>query len=183
MLSKCFAKNTYLIILQENLISTTTDNNNIKMYCDGGKMKNIYVPVKGKVIDITKVSDSMFADKILGDGMAVIPTGNDVCSPIDGVIESIYPTNHAFVVRDDENHKLLVHIGIDTVTLDGEPFQRILEVGERVKQGMCVIKSDYKLIEAKGIDSTVIVICPEEVILQKAEEVESDVQHVLFVIE
>ena len=78
---------------------------------------------------------------------------------------------------------MLVHIGIDTVTLDGEPFQRILEVGERVKQGMCVIKSDYKLIEAKGIDSTVIVICPEEVILQKAEEVESDVQHVLFVIE
>ena len=98
------------------------------------------------------------------------PLGNDLCWLIDGVIEAIYPTNHSFVVRDDENHKLLVNIGINTTTLNGEPFQMALEVGERVKQGMCIIKSAYKFIESKWGDSTLIFVCPEGVILKKLKK-------------
>lgn len=146
-------------------------------------MKRIFVPVNGRAIDITKVSDTMFAEKIIGDGMAIIPNDTEICSPMDGVIESIYPTNHAFIVKAEDGYQILVHIGVDTVTLNGEPFERIAQIGDRVHQGECVIKSDYSLIESKGIDPVVIVVAPEYLIIQKSEEKETGTQQILFTIE
>ena len=80
-------------------------------------------------------------------------------------------------------NQILVHIGVDTVTLNGEPFERIAQIGDRVHQGECVIKSDYSLIESKGIDPVVIVVAPEYLIIQKSEEKETDTQQILFTIE
>lgn len=143
--------------------------------------KNIYVPVKGKIIDITRLTDEVFSEKMIGDGMAVIPEDEYICAPVDGIIESIYPTNHAFIVKDIEGGHILVHIGLDTVELNGEPFERILEVNREVKAGEAVIRSDYNLIRKKYLDPVVIVVAVEGTIEYKSEEISADtLDKVLF---
>ena len=148
-------------------------------------MRNlIYAPVKGQVIDITQVNDPVFSEKMIGDGMAVIPNDPYVCSPISGIIESIFPTNHAFIVHDENNHQVLVHIGLDTVDLTESVFDRILEPQTKVHAGDPVIKANFELIEKKGFDPIVIVVLTEGKILAKTQlESIDSVSQVLFTIQ
>ena len=89
-----------------------------------GKNKGnlLHSPCNGKVVPITEVPDSTFADKILGDGFAVIPSEGKVYAPADGEVSMVFDTLHAVTMTSTQGTEILIHIGLDTVTLKGEPF-------------------------------------------------------------
>ncbi|ECG7205451.1 PTS glucose transporter subunit IIA [Salmonella enterica subsp. enterica serovar Altona] len=110
----------------------------------------IVAPLSGEIVNIEDVPDVVFAEKIVGDGIAIKPTGNKMVAPVDGTISKIFETNHAFSIESDSGIELFVHFGIDTVELKGEGFKRIAEEGQRVKVGDPVIEFDLPLLEEKA---------------------------------
>ena len=127
------------------------------------KALEIKAPSSGKVVDIESVNDEVFSTKLAGDGVAIIPTDGAFCSPIDGVIVKIFDTNHAYIIKASSGLEVLVHIGIDTVMLNGEGFSRILEPHSDVKAGDLVIKVDLDYLKDNGKDIiSPIVISDEE---------------------
>ncbi|MBW8192183.1 PTS glucose transporter subunit IIA [Neiella marina] len=110
----------------------------------------IYAPVSGEIVNIEDVPDVVFAEKIVGDGIAIHPTGNQMVAPCDGTIRKIFETNHAFSIESTSGIELFVHFGVDTVELKGEGFKRIAEEGQKVKTGDTVIEFDLPLLEAKA---------------------------------
>lgn len=128
--------------------------------------KNIKViaPISGKVIDLEKVPDPVFAQKVVGDGVAIDELEGDIaCAPIDGTIALIFRTNHAFAVRTTDGVEILVHIGIDTVELGGEGFERLVEEGAVVKAGQPIIRFNRDVITNSGrsLSSPVIITTPD----------------------
>ena len=118
----------------------------------------ICAPVDGVCIPMEEVKDEVFSSKMLGDGFAVIPDGTTVCAPIDGELTMLAETCHAFGMRTKSGKELLVHIGLDTVALNGEGFQVLSEQGKKVKAGEPIVKFDQKLMADKNIDTTTMVI-------------------------
>lgn len=110
----------------------------------------IYAPISGEIVNIEDVPDVVFSEKIVGDGIAIRPTGNKMVAPVDGVIGKIFETNHAFSMESKDGVELFVHFGIDTVELKGEGFTRIAQEGQQVKCGETIIEFDLPLLEAKA---------------------------------
>ncbi|MGY4677583.1 PTS glucose transporter subunit IIA [Pasteurella sp. P03HT] len=110
----------------------------------------IFAPLSGEIVNIEDVPDVVFSEKIVGDGVAVRPTGNKMVAPVDGVIGKIFETNHAFSMESKDGVELFVHFGIDTVELKGEGFRRIAQEGQTVKRGDTVIEFDLEVLEAKA---------------------------------
>ncbi|WP_032092863.1 MULTISPECIES: PTS glucose transporter subunit IIA [Pasteurellaceae] len=110
----------------------------------------IYAPLSGEIVNIEDVPDVVFSEKIVGDGVAIRPTGNKIVAPVDGVIGKIFETNHAFSMESKEGVELFVHFGIDTVELKGEGFTRVAQEGQSVKRGDTVIEFDLALLETKA---------------------------------
>lgn len=107
----------------------------------------IFAPVDGSIVPLEEVPDPVFAEKTVGDGVALIPAGDTLRAPADGRIGSIPPANHAFTMLTDDGLEVFVHLGIDTVTLKGEGFSRSVEPGARVKKGDIVIRFDLDAIK------------------------------------
>jgi PTS system glucose-specific IIA component len=114
------------------------------------KSLELIAPVSGKVIDLSEVPDQVFAQKMAGDGVAIDTTGDIIVSPVDGVVSFIFKTNHAFGMMLDNGVELLVHVGIDTVELNGTGFERLIEEGTKVKAGTPILKIDREFIKEKG---------------------------------
>lgn len=110
----------------------------------------IVAPLSGTIVNIEDVPDVVFAEKIVGDGIAIKPTGNKMVAPVDGTIGKIFETNHAFSIESESGIELFVHFGIDTVELKGEGFTRIAEEGQKVKKGDVIIELDLPLLEDKA---------------------------------
>lgn len=112
----------------------------------------IVAPLSGEIVNIEDVPDVVFAEKIVGDGIAIRPTGdnNKMVAPVDGTIGKIFETNHAFSIESDCGIEMFVHFGIDTVELKGEGFKRIAEEGQRVKKGAVIIEFDLALLQEKA---------------------------------
>jgi len=110
----------------------------------------IVAPLSGEIVNIEDVPDVVFAEKIVGDGIAIKPTGNKMVAPVDGTIGKIFETNHAFSMESKEGVELFVHFGIDTVELKGEGFTRIAHEGQSVKRGDTVIEFDLATLESKA---------------------------------
>lgn len=111
----------------------------------------LVAPVNGKVIDLSEVPDPVFAQKMAGDGVGILANGDTVVAPADGEISLIFKTKHAFAMTLENGIELLVHIGIETVSLNGEGFEQLIEQGTKVKAGTPVIKIDRAFIESKGL--------------------------------
>ena len=112
----------------------------------------IYSPINGKVIELKEVPDEAFAQKMVGDGCAIEPDKGSICSPIEGQLMNIFPTNHAIIFETIDGLEMIVHFGIDTVKLDGKGFQKLREPGP-IKIGDEIVK--YDLDEIKdGVPST-----------------------------
>jgi len=117
-------------------------------------------PADGECISLTKVSDPTFSGEILGKGNAVIPSSNKVVAPMDGTVSMIFPTGHAFTMETAEGVELLVHIGIDTVKLDGKFFTKFVNDGDVVKKGDLIIEVDLDEVKSAGYDTTIpVVVC------------------------
>ncbi|MGI9275047.1 MAG: PTS glucose transporter subunit IIA [Endozoicomonas sp.] len=110
----------------------------------------IKAPLTGDIVPIEEVPDPVFADKVVGDGIAINPTGNVMVAPCDGEIGKIFETNHAFSMETSTGVELFVHFGIDTVELKGEGFRRIASEGQQVKSGDPVIEVDLALLKEKA---------------------------------
>lgn len=119
--------------------------------------KNIYAPVQGKCVDITKVNDIGFSSCSMGDGIVIIPKSNVIVSPCDGTLQMIFRTGHAFGIKADNGLEILIHIGIDTVNLKGKGFTVLKKVNQRVKKGDPIIKIDLDMIK-KDYDITTMLI-------------------------
>ncbi len=115
-------------------------------------------PVQGEVIALSEVKDEVFSSKAMGDGVAIIPTTNEVYAPFDGVAEVVFPTGHAIGLKSKEGIETLIHIGIDTVKLNGKGFSLKVKQGDMVKQGDLLVTFDRHLIQNEGYDPSVIFI-------------------------
>ena len=141
-----------------------------------GKKKGnmLAAPCNGKAVQLSEVSDPTFAEKILGDGFAVVPSDGKICAPADGEVTMVFDTLHAVTLTTE----LLIHIGLDTVTLKGDPFTAHVAVGDKVKKGDLLVEADLDKIRAAGLDTiTPVLICNtddyETITLEKEGEVDA----------
>ena len=117
----------------------------------------IYVPVSGLLVPLDKVNDKTISQGIFGAGAAILPMGDVVFAPADGRVEVTMVTNHAIGIRTADGADVLVHVGIDTVKMDGKGFERFVEAGENVFAGQPLLAFDADRIAEAGFDPTVIV--------------------------
>ncbi|MDC7952525.1 beta-glucoside-specific PTS transporter subunit IIABC [Liquorilactobacillus mali] len=118
----------------------------------------VYAPVNGESFDLTTVHDDVFSKLTLGDGIAIKPNEGKVYAPIDGIIRVAYPTGHAIGLASNDGEEILIHIGIDTVNLEGKHFTLHVNQGLRVKKGDLLVEFDKKAINDAGYDSTVMMV-------------------------
>lgn len=120
----------------------------------------IISPLSGKIVSITEVPDPIFAEKMMGDGAAVMPEDGKIYAPIDGTLATIAPTKHAFGFLGNNNEEVLVHVGLETVGLKGEAFKVLKNEGDTVKKGDLIAEVDLDLLKEKNINPiTPIVVC------------------------
>ncbi|MGV7094099.1 N-acetylglucosamine-specific PTS transporter subunit IIBC [Siccibacter turicensis] len=116
-------------------------------------------PVSGEVVPLDQVPDEAFASKAVGDGVAVKPTGNRVVAPAAGTIVKIFNTNHAFCLETENGAEIVVHMGIDTVSLNGQGFSRLVEEGAEVVAGQPVLEMDLAFLNANARSMISPVVC------------------------
>ena len=121
----------------------------------------VYAPMDGVAIKLSDVPDDAFAEKILGDGAAVIPENGNVYSPVDGEIIDITDSKHAFCITTNEGTEMLLHIGIDTVNLKGEGFDVKILSGDKVKAGTKIAEIDLEFLKKNNIKLHTPVILTE----------------------
>lgn len=119
-------------------------------------------PTDGKYLPIEDVSDVVFSEKILGDGVAIEPTSTTILSPINGSVENIFDTKHAIGLKSDEGFLILIHIGIDTVKLKGKYFNTLVSVGDKVIKGQPLIDFDLDKIKEEGYLTTTPIVITNE---------------------
>lgn len=112
----------------------------------------------GLCIPLEEVNDPAFAGKSLGEGVAFVPENGEIVAPCDGKLSLITPTLHAFGMECGDGLQLMVHIGIDTVSLNGEGFEKLAEAGGTVKRGQPIIRFNPEVMKEKGIDTTTMLI-------------------------
>ena len=119
----------------------------------------IYAPLTGEYVKIEDIPDPVFAQKMMGEGFGINPTEGEVLSPIEGKVDNVFPTKHAIGLKADNGLELLVHIGLDTVQLDGEGFEVLVNSGDTVQVGDPLVKFNLEYISnnAKSVISPVII--------------------------
>ncbi|WP_086347685.1 N-acetylglucosamine-specific PTS transporter subunit IIBC, partial [Candidatus Enterococcus clewellii] len=123
-----------------------------------GGSNDLYAVADGKVVPISEVSDDVFSAKMMGDGFAVLPTNGEVFTPVAGKITNIFPTKHAMGILTDSGIEVLLHMGLDTVELKGEPFALHVSEGQTVKAGDKIATIDLSALEKAGKKSDLIVV-------------------------
>ncbi len=118
----------------------------------------VYSPFAGQVVPLEQVPDDVFSQKMVGDGFAVIPEQDDVFAPVDGVVTMIFDTKHAFTIQTAGGSEVLVHMGLDTIRLNGAPFEVYIQQGDSVKVGQRIAKMDRAAIKAAGYQTITPVI-------------------------
>lgn len=114
--------------------------------------------VEGSLIDVNGLPDKVFSEKMLGDSIAYKPKNSVVYSPIDGEVTMIFPTGHAIGIRAENGLEILIHIGINSVNLNGQGFKRFVKEGQIVQKGEKLLEFDLKVFSENNIDDSVIVI-------------------------
>ncbi len=147
----------------------------------------IIAPLTGEIVALEKVPDPVFAEKIVGDGIAILPDNGKIYSPINGTLVSVAATKHAFGFQSDDGLEMLIHFGLETVGLNGEGFTVHKNEGERVKVGDLIAEVDVDFIKSKNLPTiTPVLICAglEDKTMETASgKVEAGKDAVLFVTE
>ncbi|MEN0070221.1 MAG: PTS glucose transporter subunit IIA, partial [Propionicimonas sp.] len=118
----------------------------------------VVAPVAGRVVPLEDVADKVFASRALGEGVGIEPSDGHVIAPVEGVLVTVPESGHAFGIRTDDGVEVLVHVGIDTVQLDGAGFQVAVKPDQRVAVGDLLGKVDLEAVRAAGYDPTTIVV-------------------------
>ena len=127
---------------------------------DNKNVKSVFAPINGKVISLDKVPDPVFSDRVLGEGCAIIPEDGKIYSPVNGKISSIADTRHAYGIESDDGLEILIHFGLETVSLKGQGFTSHVKVGDNVKVGDLIAEADIKLLKQHNINLiTPVLIC------------------------
>lgn len=124
----------------------------------GKKEERLLSPVTGECIPLSSVPDEAFSSGMLGQGFGVKPKEGEICSPIDGRVESVAEGKHAYAILSDSGLDVLIHVGVDTVTLGGNGFSPTVTGGERVHAGEALCRVDLEEIRKAGLSDTVAVI-------------------------
>ena len=136
------------------------------------KEESIYSPLNGEVISIQDVNDKTFADEIIGKGAAIIPSEGKLVSPFDGVVEMVFATKHAIGLKSKNGCEVLVHIGLDTVKLEGKYFDVLVKEGQEIKRGMPLIHFDIDAMKKEGYDLTTPIVITNVDRYEKIEAIE-----------
>ena len=115
---------------------------------DGNKL---YAPMNGKAVPITEVPDPTFAECLLGNGIAIIPTDGKIYSPVDGTVETMFDTGHAACLKSSTGVEILIHVGLETVGLHGAPFTLYCKNGDAIKKGQLLFEADLDAIKEAGL--------------------------------
>ena len=143
--------------LHQGGVSNTTAKKEVPVAKAMTKKQDVFAISNGIVKDITTVSDDVFSQKMMGEGFAVTPSDDAVFTPVSGTITSVFPTKHAIGIKADNGLEILVHMGIDTVSLKGEPFTVFVTEGQKVGRGQMLAKMDLAKVKASGKDSDIMV--------------------------
>ncbi|MCS6109191.1 PTS glucose transporter subunit IIA, partial [Clostridium botulinum] len=111
---------------------------------------SLVAPADGKLLTLSKVQDPVFSQGLMGEGFSIEPSSGNIVSPADGVITLVSETKHAFGLKTSSGAEILVHLGIDTVDLKGEPFEVSIKEGDQVKAGDSVVKMNLQMIKDAG---------------------------------
>lgn len=121
---------------------------------------HVYAPMAGEAVDISQVPDPTFSSGAMGTGIAIQPTDGKVCSPVNGTVDMMFDTGHAVTLVSDNGIEILIHVGLETVGLNGAPFQVKVQNGQKVKQGDILMIADLDAIKAAGLPTiTPVLIC------------------------
>jgi PTS system glucose-specific IIA component len=126
------------------------------------KRRDVFAPINGQLVSLESVDDEVFSQRMAGDGVAILPIGEIFTAPIDGVITKIFLTNHAYSVKSKQDLEVLVHIGLETVALKGEGFERLAQEGDEVKAGDPIIKVDLDYIKEHAKDIITPILITDE---------------------
>jgi glucose-specific phosphotransferase system IIA component len=113
----------------------------------------VFAPISGRVVPLREVPDEVFAQGMAGDGVAIVPdSGGEVLAPLSGRLVKLFEGGHAFGIAASEGMELIVHLGLDTIELRGEGFERLAAEGERVEAGQPVVRFDLEAVKVAGYD-------------------------------
>lgn len=126
------------------------------------KDSDVVSPVKGGMISAKEIDDPVFSEEIMGQTIAVEPENGEIVCPVNGTVSVVFPTGHSFGITTSEGNGFLVHIGIDTVSLNGKGFKTFIKQGEKVKAGQKAVQMDLDVIKKAGLKPTVILIVSEK---------------------
>src|SRR5699024_1205666 len=136
----------------ETTVTEEGNQENAEILAEGDA--TIYSPIKGEIIDISEVPDKVFSEKMMGDGIAIIPETGEVVAPFDGKLKMTFTTKHAIGLESTESVELLIHFGLETVKLEGEGFEILAEAETDIIKGQPLVKVDLDYIKEHA-DSTV----------------------------
>ncbi len=141
-------------------------------------------PINGKSIPIEDVKDPMFSQKMMGDGVAVVPSGNTFVAPCDGVISALFPSMHAYGITAADGTEILVHIGMDTVNENGNGFKSSTTQGASVKKGDVIIIADMDYLTQKYDMTTMVIVTSskDKTIKERNENQDISATDTLFIL-
>jgi sugar PTS system EIIA component len=122
------------------------------------KEETLIAPLTGKIVNIEEVPDPTFAQKMMGDGIAIEPTEGVVVSPVDGEIVQFFHTKHAIGIQSEAGAEILIHVGLETVSMNGEGFEGHVNVGDKVKAGDKLLSFDLELIKEKAASTVTPIV-------------------------
>ena len=126
----------------------------------GKKTDDFYAPMAGKAVPITEVPDPTFAEGMLGNGIAIEPADGKVYAPCDATVDMMFTTGHAVSLVADFGAEILIHVGLETVSLEGKPFTIHVANGDKVKKGQLLMEADLEAIKAAGLPTiTPMLVC------------------------
>ena len=149
------------LILYKDKVEAIEDENLEEVAVDKAPLMNkitIASPLKGEIVPLTEVKDETFASEMMGKGIAINPTEGKVVSPINGIVQMIFKTKHAIGLKSEDGAEILIHIGMDTVQLDGKHFIAHVKDGDKVKVGDTLVEFDMDAIKKEGYELVTPVI-------------------------
>lgn len=145
----------------------------INMYTDAGEII-VISPLKGKVIPLSEVKDEVFSQGMLGKGTAIIPEEGKVYAPVSGTVTAVLPSKHAVGITGADNLQILIHVGTDTVNLNGKYFESHVKQGQRIKSGDLLIEFDIEGIKSEGYEVVTPVVVTNSGDYKEVRKIDSD---------